>query len=205
MSQIKAIIFDADDVLIIKPKRFSQCLEEDYGIKKSVTSDFFKKDFQNCLVGKSDLKKELEKHIKEWGWKGSVDELLAYWFKVENHINDRLVQFIEELKSMKIRCFMGTNNEIYRTKYLESEMFNSVFDKIFSSARLGCKKPETRFFEKVFAEISKNSKITKTEILFVDDDPENIDAAKSFGFQTFLYKAFPDFKQSVGIRKLYKQ
>lgn len=194
---IKAIIFDADDVLISKPKMFSQYLEEDYRIPTTVTSKFFKGDFQKCLVGEADLKEELKKHIKEWGWKGSVEELIDYWFKVEHHVDVELVEFIKKLKSMKIKCYMGTNNEIYRTKYLESKMFNSVFDKIFSSANLGSKKPELEFFEKMFAEISKNSKITKHEILFVDDDQENIGAAKYFGFQTFLYKTFSDFEKLI--------
>ncbi len=197
MQKIKAISFDADDVLIIKPKMFNQYLEEDYGIPASVTAKFFKGNFQNCLIGKADLKEELKKHVKVWGWKGTVEQLLDYWFKVENHVDEQLTEFIRELRSKGLKCYMGTNNEIYRTKYLESVMFNSVLDKIFSSCNLGCKKPEKEFFEKVFGEISKDSKITKSEILFVDDDIENIEAAKSSGFQTFLYKNFPDFKKSI--------
>ena len=194
---IKAIIFDADGVLVNKPKVFSECLEEDYGIKRSITSKFFKGDFQNCLVGKADLKKELEKYIKEWEWESSVDDLLKYWFKVEHHTDQRIVQLVKRLNK-KIPCFMAVNQEAYRTEYMKSEMeFSKLFKEVFSSAYVGHKKPYTEFFEHVFKKIGQDLQIKKQEVLFVDDDLENIEAAKSFGFQTLLYKDFPDFENLI--------
>ena len=196
--KIKAIIFDADDVLIIKEKMFSQHLEEDYGISREKISDFFTGDFQKCLVGKADLKEELKKKITEWGWKGSVEQLLDYWFKVEHHIDEQLVEFIRELKSRKIKCYLGTNNEKYRTEYIRDEMgFSKILDKVFSSAEIGHKKPSSEFFESMFHDIEKTDEIERGEVLFVDDDPENIEAAKKFGFQTHLYNNFHDFENLI--------
>ncbi len=198
MPQIKAVIFDADDVLIIKPKMFSQHLEEDYGIKRSVTSKFFTGDFQNCMIGKADLKEELEKHIKVWGWKGSVEELLKYWFKVEHDVNHELVELIKRLKNKGIKSYLATNNEKYRTEYIRNEMGFSVFlDHIFASGEIGSKKPDSGFFEHMFDKINQDFKISKEDVLFVDDDPENIEAAKTFGFQTLLYRNFPDFEKLI--------
>ncbi len=195
---IKAIIFDADDVLIIKPKMFSQYLEEDYGIPASVTAKFFKGDFQNCLIGKADLKEELKKCIKEWGWEGTVDDLLKYWFKVEHNINHELVELIKALKAKGIKTYLGTNNEKYRTEYIRNQMgFSKFLDHIFASGEIGHKKPDLKFFGHVFEKIAQDSKVSKNEILFIDDDPENIEAAKSFGFQTLLYKNFPEFQSLI--------
>lgn len=52
---IKAVIFDADGVLI-KAERFSLHLERDYGITKERTLPFFTGIFKDCLIGKADLK-----------------------------------------------------------------------------------------------------------------------------------------------------
>ncbi len=74
---IKAIVFDAEG-MVVSSKIFSHELEKDFGISASLFLPFFKTTFQKCLVGKADLKKELQPLIKTWGWHGSVDELLDY-------------------------------------------------------------------------------------------------------------------------------
>ncbi|MEI6118943.1 MAG: hypothetical protein WCP92_07125 [bacterium] len=46
-----------------------------------------------------DIKEALKPHLKDWNWKGSVDELLEYRFKVEHSIDQRIVEDIFKLRN----------------------------------------------------------------------------------------------------------
>src|SRR3989344_4996521 len=62
---IKVVIFDADG-LLTNQERFSVALEKDYGITIEKTLPFFNGPFQDCLVGKCDLKKIQKEEILFW-------------------------------------------------------------------------------------------------------------------------------------------
>src|SRR5680860_190278 len=197
---IKAIIFDSDGV-VTSSKIFSEELEKDFGISAKRLMPFFKSVFQKCLVGEADLKIELKNYIDEWGWRGSVDELADYWFKAEHEINERIVQKIKELKQNGIKCYLGTNQEQYRTDYMRKSMgFGDLFDAIYSSAEIGIKKPKQEFFNVVYKQINEDGKILKNEIMFWDDDSENVKSAKKFGFQANLYCNFTEFEKNVSLK-----
>ena len=78
---------------------------------------------------------------------------------------------------------------------MEHEMgFDNLFDSIFSSANLGFVKPARKFYEIIHTEIGSPN---KKEVLFVDNTLENIQSADEFGFQTILYKNFPQCLESL--------
>ena len=52
---IAAIIFDADGMLI-NGEQFSKALARDYDVDREKEKEFFTTIFQDCLVGKADLK-----------------------------------------------------------------------------------------------------------------------------------------------------
>ncbi|MCB0417628.1 MAG: HAD family phosphatase [Bdellovibrionaceae bacterium] len=59
--------------------------------------------------------------------------------------------------------------------------FLATFEKIFTSYELGCRKPERVIYERTRDAIG----FPAEEMIFVDDRPENVAAAKSVGFQAF--------------------
>ncbi|KKR84130.1 MAG: HAD-superfamily hydrolase, subfamily IA, variant 3 [Candidatus Nomurabacteria bacterium GW2011_GWA2_40_97] len=152
---IKVVIFDADG-LLTNQERFSVALEKDYGITIEKTLPFFNGPFQDCLVGKCDLKETISPYLTLWGWNKGLDAFMEYWFEREHKKNS--------------------------------------FDKTYSSAHLGHKKPNQEFFLKIFEDL-KN--IQKEEILFWDDTAGHIQGAKDFGIQTELYTSFEDFKEKM--------
>lgn len=196
VSMIKAIIFDADGMVIKKGLRFSDYLEKDSGISNEITKDFFDNEFQKCLIGRADLKEELAKHIEKWGWTRSLEDLLDYWFSVENRADSDLISLIQILRKKGILCYLATNQEKYRTEYLKNVMgFTREFDEIFSSAYIGYKKPQSEFFEYVLKSLPAN--LEKNEVSYWDDDEKHVEAAQQFGFQANFYTNLEDFREKV--------
>lgn len=191
---IKAVIFDADGVLI-NAERFSLQLARDYGITTDKTLPFFTGIFKDCLIGKADLKEVVVPYLSDWGWTKSVDELLNYWFSSENKVNEDLMVYIQELRKRGIRCFLATNNEKHRVNFMLINMnFDKDLDKVYASADIGFKKPSPEFFSKMIDDIKG---ISKDEILFWDDDEENVQGAKDFGIHAEFYSTIEEFKTKM--------
>ena len=132
MKIIKAIIFNADGVVIDSPKIFSVQYQEKYKISYNKMLVFFDTVFQDCLVDRADLKEAIKPYLKDWQWDKSIDELLKFWFKAEYKPNLKMISFIKKLREKGIKCYLMTNQEKYRTEYIKKEMnFDHIFDQVF--------------------------------------------------------------------------
>ncbi|HSX31853.1 MAG TPA: HAD hydrolase-like protein [Candidatus Saccharimonadales bacterium] len=192
---IRAVIFDADGMMI-DSERFSDVLAREYQVDKEKEKEFFSTTFQDCLVGEADLKQSIEPYLPAFGWKGTVDEFLQYWFTTEHRINESLLAYVQKLRNNGIWCVLATNNERYRTEYMLKNMgFDGIFDKVYSSAHLGIKKPAMDFFGRVHRELQElqSGQVVEDEILFWDDDPVNIEGATEYGLHAELFTNYDSF------------
>jgi HAD superfamily hydrolase (TIGR01509 family) len=97
---------------------------------------------------------------------------------------------VGRLRASGIYVVLATNQEKYRTQYMLEHMgFDGVFDKIYSSAHLGLKKPAVAFF----ARLVEDMKVDKDEVLFWDDDQSNIDGALEYGIHAEFYTDYATF------------
>lgn len=187
----KALLLDVDGVVISRKNNFSVRLAEEYRVPPDRILPFFENEFQQCIVGKADLKEELKKYLASWNWTGTVDELLEFWFASEAVKNEPLIEYVQELRKRGVACYLQTNNEKYRVRYLtETIGLVKLFDGVFASAELGYKKPEPKFWQAV---LQKLAPLTKEEIMVWDDDQENVASAKTFGFPAEFYIDFDHF------------
>jgi len=190
---ITVLILDADGVLI-QGNAFSERLARDYNVDRDKEKEFFTTKFQECLVGKADLKESIAPYLTSFGWKGTVEELLDYWFAEEYELNKQLIEYVGRLRKSGIRVVLATNQEKYRTQYMLDHMgFDSMFDKIYSSAHLGLKKPAIDFF----AHLVKDMQVGKAEVLFWDDDQRNIDGAVEYGIHAEFYDNYDSFLKNM--------
>jgi len=189
----KIILFDADGVLIKSRPQFSDCLQAEYGIPSETLKPFFQGVFRDCSVGKADLKEELAKAAPGWGWTGTVDELIRFWFTAGTQTDEDVAQFIRDLRATGVRTYMTTDNERYRGEFLRDAFGNgTLFDEVFFSAAIGCKKSDPCFFESVYRAIND---VPRDQVLFVDDTEKNVETAKEFGFDAHLFTNLDELRR----------
>ena len=182
-----------DGVVVNNATPFSARYSKEFGISIETMLPFFKGEFQDCLIGKADLLKILPKYFHEWKWNGTADELFAYWFMAESSFSKNMLGHVEQLRGKGIKCYLATNNEKHRTKFLFKDAgLQQYFDACFSSSTIGVKKSHRDFWDEVYVRIGEPGKGT----LFVwDDDQENIETAKSYGLNAQLYTDFEAYKR----------
>jgi len=192
----KVILFDADGV-VIRTEFFSVQYGKKFGLPPEKMLAFFNGIFQNCLIGKADLKKVIKPYLRQWKWDKNVDDFLLYWFKAEDKPDKRVINLVKELRKNAIHCYLATNQEKYRTEYIRNQMgFGKIFNGIFSSAEIGSKKPQQIFYEHIFQELKKHG-FTKDQIMLIDDRSSHVDGAKKAGIDACLYTEFKQLQNLV--------
>src|SRR4030042_2099156 len=91
------------------------------------------------------------------------------------------------VKKVKRNCKVGLLTNMYVgmfEKIVEAKLLPLVkWDVIIDSSKIGMQKPDRKIYK--FEQEKRG--VENNEILFIDNSQKNIDAAKIFGWKTFLY------------------
>lgn len=163
---------------------FSVALEREHGIPPARLEPFFKGPFLDCIVGRRDLREMLAPQLVAWGWTGSVDELLEFWFRREHVVCPEVMAAVRHLRGKGHRCLLGTNQEKYRAAYMRREMrFEEEFDAVCASCDLGAAKPSAEFFHGVERRVGQPG----ARFLLIDDSEKNVRGAQAVGWDAVHY------------------
>lgn len=85
--------------------------------------------------------------------------------------------------SLKDKCYIGilSNLSIFDRDRIDRQVNLSMYDYVFLSYELACRKPDREIYEKVQEQLP----FDKKDILFIDDRSDNIEEAKKFGWNVF--------------------
>lgn len=156
---------------------------------------FFKNEFNDCLVGKRELREVFKEQnlLEKWGWNGSLDELLRYWWAGENTRFEEVLTFVQGLRSQGVKCYLTTDQEKNRAQYiLEGMGLAKDLDGAFFSYQLGVRKTDALYWQKLLVELGDPN---PADVEFWDDDMENVATAKEAGIDAHFFTNFEDFKK----------
>lgn len=191
----KAILFDADGVVLKKQPYFSLEIARENDVPYEEIEPFYKNELRLCQTGKADIKEELAKYLPKWKWQGSADDFLHRWFTTDVHVDAEVLAVVDAARARGIHCFLASDQEKYRGEYIRTTAgLGKHFDGTFFSYEVGHQKSDPHFFHKVLATLG----LAPAEVQYWDDDQKNVDVAKGLGIDARFYTDLNDLKAAVG-------
>ena len=187
-NKIKAIIFDVDGVVFNTHDEsgnylWSQSVKEDLGLTSKHFSLIFSAKWESIIRGKITLENHLHGIFQEILFKDlgiTSEQYIHYWLTHDHQVNQSVLDLVN---SLKIPCYLGTNQEALRTKHI-LDTFGSYFKECFASYKIGFIKPEQGFFQ----HIQKALSLLPHELLLIDDTKNNTLGAQDCGWHVYHYQ-----------------
>jgi putative hydrolase of the HAD superfamily len=184
---IAAIMVDVDGVIVIHPSGggWADHLERDLGISpKKLHEHFFEKHWSDIVCGRAGLRERLAPVLLDIAPSLTCEQLIAYWFANDAHLNLDLLRDLADLRQRGIKIDLATVQEHERAHYLWNNLgLRHHFDSLHYSGNLGCAKPDLAFYKK----IENRTALKPSQIFFIDDRPENVDGAQRAGWTAALW------------------
>ena len=191
MKKIELIVPDIDGMLLHSAK-FSEAFPKKFGVSAEAVGEMFAEDFEDCKLGKKDLREAIEARLSSWGTDASVDDVLKFWFGLDNPEQD-VIDFLKDLRQKGVKIVLGTNQEKYRLEHiLKSLRFIDWTDGVVASCDIGIKKPAPEFYQEI---LNRFPEMDKSAVLIFDDKEENIQALRGMGFNAEVYENLDSLKQ----------
>jgi HAD superfamily hydrolase (TIGR01509 family) len=183
LPQISSVlIFDFGDVLFSWSKKTSSSIAP--RTLKAILSSPTWQDFERAHISQHDC---YERIGREFSVSPSQVKLAFDDARNSLRSNDEMISFLRELKSeskgqLKVYAMSNISHSDY--EFLKSIPTDwSLFDKVYTSAEAGERKPNLGFYRHVLADIGTEPQA----VVFVDDKPENVLSARSFGMTGIVF------------------
>jgi len=185
---IKALIFDLGNVLIffdwkIAERRLNE-IQEGLG---TLTTKFLKENnsiIKNLEKGKlteDEFLNMVKSHLNS-----KIDKItIAKIFSEIFWENSELTKLLPELRKNYKLFLLSNTNIIHRKFGWDHYNFLKNFDKLFLSYEVGFAKPEEEIYQLVIHSIDLNP----SEVLYIDDIEEYVNAAKNLGWNAVQFKS----------------
>ncbi len=156
-------------------------------------------DFVGVLVKEKDIKlSELQNKLERKFGSFNTDIEYYNWAEKETKLSvdkikketEKIINILYEIKEPNIfkqlsnyKIVLATNHLSQLTTYIENQNIFKKIEYIFNSGDLNLLKNNKLFYKIMCNKLD----VKPEEILFIDDNKENIETAKSFGIETILY------------------
>lgn len=118
-------------------------------------------------------------------WNSLLVEMPSHRFEfLLNLRKDYTVALLSNINSIHISWI----HRYFKEKYNLTDFEERYFDQVFYSHEIGMRKPE----ERVYNYVTERLGVKPNEILFVDDNEDNIEAAKKYGWRAALHDPSSD-------------
>ena len=189
---IKTILFDMGGVVITLAQ--PQAIErfKALGLKDAeqrldaYTQQGIFGDLESGKITDEDFRRELSVLVgRELTWQ----ECLNAWKGYCGDVPKRNLRKMKELRERGYRVVLLSNTNPFMMSWVMSNEFDGeghslayYLDAAYESYKCGAMKPDARFFNAVI----EGEKLIRSESLFIDDGPRNLEAARARGIHTLL-------------------
>jgi len=134
---------------------------------------------------------------EEFGIVVSPEEFAHRWSDIFWE-REGVLPYLAELKARGYRLGLCSNTNHLHFEHLEQAFASYLrpLDDFFLSFRMGVRKPEAGYFERV-AEHLNQLGLRPAEGLFIDDLPANVEAARQQGFQVVQCRSFAQMRADL--------
>jgi putative hydrolase of the HAD superfamily len=128
-------------------------------------------------------------------------EIASGWNEIYLGVNQEVLDLLEELRGAGVRVVGVTNtNPVHLAHWFPWYQRDfPVFEELYISAHMQCRKPERRFFEIVMRaeELDHDDRV-----VFVDDGEQNVLGAHRFGIDGFVFHDPDQMRMELRERRL---
>jgi glucose-1-phosphatase len=117
--------------------------------------------------------------LKEMDLPVSSEEFLKEFASWPKDLFPGALQLVRRIPRKYVRATMSNTNVVHWPRLMEEMRLGDVFDYYFASHLIGRIKPDEDAFQYVIETLGRRA----TEILFLDDNPLNVEAAKRTGMK----------------------
>jgi epoxide hydrolase-like predicted phosphatase len=192
MSKIEAVIFDAGGVLHESNSVVTDDLVQELGLEQETLQKIWANQIPLLGSGKIDEAEFWKQVSSEHGIRQVevAENLLgrAFTEALKSHVP--VIELIKELGTSGVKLAVLSNTIEPHAKALRDAGLYDGFDYLFLSHEVGMRKPDIAIYEHALAELGTKPEAT----IFVDDDPENVEAAEALGMKGLV---FTDTKKVV--------
>ena len=187
---IKTVIFDYAGVLT--PTRdkyqFAQKYAKDFGLDTASLLKILYQDWDKACINQIS---------STTFWQGIADQLNINPDKLKAMVIDtfpldpRMIELVDQIHKTHTTMIISNQIKDWLEKVIKENHLKDKFDYIIGSYEVKLKKPDKRIYKIAL----EKSGCMPEEALFIDDNYNNIAAAKKLGLEVISFKNFKQFKQ----------
>ncbi len=179
MSKIETVIFDAGGVLHKNNSAVTEDLTRELGVSKEVLSQIWAEEIPLLGSGKIDESEFWQLASKKHGLRNiSLDENLLGRAFIEHLVPfTKVSDLVKDLRKLGIKTAVLSNIIEPHAKALRNVGLYDGFNAVLLSHEIGLRKPSSDIYEYALDILKTKPETT----VFIDDDPENVQAASQVG------------------------
>ena len=186
------VIFDVSPHPVLESLGFHSLEERESIIQRFATWPVHH-DYERGKVDSDKFVQELKSFL---GIGVSDQEVIDSWNQMILKAFDDVDKIFAACEEIPVYALSNTNaiHKVFLDKYYSDLM--GKFEKVFMSQELGERKPHADIYQKA---LDLAGELIAGEVIFIDDNPDNIKAATDLGFQAF--QSVNDIERTLQIIK----
>lgn len=190
---IKVIAFDFGGVLGSDADEwnttFKKVLDKS-GLTVSEMFNIWEKYWPTLKLGKGNI---MDYWVEAAKKNGVTPKTLREIYNQSIRIDNDVLKIAKSLKRKYKLIILSNDTKDWMDAKIKRFKFDKIFDKVYSSANLGISKPNRKIFDYVLRDL----KIKPQELIFIDNQENNYEAARDMEINTILFKSSIQLKKEL--------